>query len=187
MDKPLFDLLCKKYSSVISDIINSNVRFYRTNCTIRWQFGYDERQEIFASCNRNTNVITVNILAVDLSYNAGSLYEVEYFLLHEIRHIFQHLEINDYRTNPSKCNNAILAKQWAEEDSNYVTALDTDGKENPDYFKQDMEMDAYAYSYSVMKYKYKEVDDLYLPECYRNSQFDKIVAEWLDSFKKEGL
>ncbi len=44
-----------------------------------------------------------------------------------------------------------------------------------------------AYSYSVMKYKYKELDGLYLPECYRNSEFNQIVTEWLEAFEKERL
>lgn len=187
IEKELFELLRQQYSPVISNIINSDVRFYRTNQTIQWRFGYDERVAIFAWCDRKTNIITVNIAAVDFTFQQNEPLHIEYFLLHEIRHIYQHLEIEDYRNDPTKCNNAELAKKWSEEEDNYVTALNKEGKENTDYFLQDMEMDAFAYAYAVMKYKYGEVKYLYLPEVYHNDEFGKIVNEWQVAFKNEGL
>ena len=187
IEKELFERLQQQYSPVISNIINSDVEFYRTNQTIRWKFGYDERVAIFAWCNRKTNIVTVNIAAVDFALQQNEPLDIEYFLLHEIRHIYQHLEIEDYRNDPTKCNNAELAKKWSEEEDNYVTALNKEGKENTDYFLQDMEMDAFAYAYAVMKYKYGEVKYLYLPEVYHNDEFDKIVNEWQVAFKNEGL
>ncbi len=187
IEKELFERLQQQYSPIISNIINSDVRFYRTNQTIRWGFGYNERVAIFAWCNRKTNIVTVNIAAVDFALQQNEPLDIEYFLLHEIRHIYQHLEIEDYRNDPTKCNNAELAKKWSEEEDNYVTALNKEGKENTDYFLQDMEMDAFAYAYAVMKYKYGEVKYLYLPEVYHNDEFDKIVNEWQVAFKNEGL
>lgn len=187
IEKELFERLQQQYSPIISDIINSDVEFYRTNQTIRWKFGYDERVAIFAWCNRKTNIVTVNIAAVDFALQQNEPLDIEYFLLHEIRHIYQHLEIEDYRNDPTKCNNAELAKKWSEEEDNYVTALNEEGKENTGYFSQDMEMDAYAYSYAVMKYKYGEVEYLYIPQAYQNDEFDEIVNEWQVTFKNEGL
>lgn len=187
IEKELFELLRQQYSPVISNIINSDVGFYRTNRTIQWKFGYDERVAIFAWCDKKTNIVTVNITAVDFSFQQNEPLHIEYFLLHEIRHIYQHLEIEDYRTDPSKCNSVELAREWSEEENNYVMALDKDGNENAEYFAQDMEMDAFAYSYAVMKYKYGEVEYLYIPKAYINEEFDKIVAEWQETFKNEGL
>lgn len=187
IDKSLFEHLQQQYSTIISNIINSNVRFYRTSQTIQWRFGYDESVSIFACCNRGTNVVTVNIAAVDFSFQQNEPLHIEYFLLHEIRHIYQHLEIEDYRKDPTKCNNAELAKKWSEEEDSYVTALNEEGEENTGYFSQDMEMDAYAYSYAVMKYKYGEVEYLYIPQTYQNDEFDEIVNEWQVAFKNEGL
>lgn len=187
IEKELFEYLQQNYAPVIKTIIDSNVRFYRTNQTIQWRFGYNERVAIFAWCDRKTNIITVNIAAVDFSFQQNEPLHIEYFLLHEIRHIYQHLEIADYRKEPMNCNNAELAKKWMEEEDNYVTALNKEGKENTDYFLQDMEMDAFAYAYAVMKYKYGEVKYLYLPEVYHNDEFDKIVNEWQVAFKNEGL
>lgn len=187
IEKELFEYLQQNYAPVINTIIESNVRFYRTNQTIQWRFGYDDRVAIFAWCNRKTNIVTVNIAAVDFALQQNEPLDIEYFLLHEIRHIYQHLEIEDYRNDPTKCNNAELAKKWSEEEDNYVTALNKEGKENTDYFLQDMEMDAFAYAYAVMKYKYGEVKHLYIPKAYRNDEFDKIVNEWQIAFKKEGL
>ena len=104
--KELFELLQQQYSPIISDIISSDVRFYRTNQTIQWRFGYDERVAIFACCDRKTNIVTVNIAAVDFSFQQNEPLHIEY-----------------YRNDPTKCNNAELAKKWSEEENNYVTAL----------------------------------------------------------------
>lgn len=52
MEKGLFELLQQQYSPIINDIINSDVGFYRTNQTIQWKFGYDERVAIFAWCDK---------------------------------------------------------------------------------------------------------------------------------------
>lgn len=142
---------------------------------------------IFACCDKKTNIVTVNIAAVDFSFQQNEPLHIEYFLLHEIRHIYQHLEIEDYRKDPTKCNNEELVKKWLEEENNYVTALNKEGKENTGYFLQDMEMDAFAYAYAVMMYKYGEVKYLYVPKAYRNSEFNKIVDEWQVAFKNEGL
>lgn len=46
IEKGLFELLQQQYSPIINDIINSDVGFYRTNRTIQWKFGYDERVAI---------------------------------------------------------------------------------------------------------------------------------------------
>ncbi len=129
----------------------------------------------------------MNIAAVDFSFQQNEPLHIEYFLLHEIRHIYQHLEIEDYRKDSTKCNNEELAKKWSEEENSYVTALNKEGKENTGYFLQDMEMDAFAYAYAVMMYKYGEVKYLYVPKAYRNSEFNKIVDEWQVAFKNEGL
>lgn len=187
MDKETFENLQRYYYPLISRIIDSNIRFYRTKQTIRWQFGYDERVAIFAACDRKTNIITVNIAAVDFSFQQNEPLNIEYFLLHEIRHIYQHLEIEDYRFDPSKCNSIDLAKKWSDEENNYVTALDKNDNENAGYFAQDMERDAFAYAYAVMLYKYGKVPYLYIPKSYENEEFYTIVDEWMNIFKNECL
>ncbi len=57
IEKELFKCLQQQYSSIISNIIKSDVRFYRTNQTIQWRFGYDERVAIFACCDKKTNML----------------------------------------------------------------------------------------------------------------------------------
>ncbi len=188
MDKEYFEILRKHYAPMIEKIINSNVDFYRTNQTIRWNFGHDKRCEIFGACDRKTNVITLNIESVHSAIQQNEPLQIEYFLLHEIRHIYQRLEIEDFKQNPAKCNNADLARKWSEEEANYIAALNKDDKENAGYFQQDMELDAYAYAFAVMKYKYGEIPYLYVPKAYEGeSKFSQIVCEWLQAFKTEGL
>jgi hypothetical protein len=188
MDKEYFEILRKRYAPMIEKIINSNVDFYRTNQTIQWNFGYDKRCEIFGACDRKTNVITLNIESVHSAIQQNEPLQIEYFLLHEIRHIYQRLEIEDFKQNPTKCNNADLARKWLEEETNYTTALNQNNEENAEYFQQDLELDAYAYALAVMKYKYGDVPYLYIPQAYEtNGEFSEIVESWLRVFKEENL
>lgn len=189
MDKQGFNILQRTYAPIIKDLIESNCKFYRTNQTIRWRFGVEESSAIMGSCDRKTNIITVNLEAVDEAFLCGEPLQIEYFILHEIRHLYQHLEIADYKKDPSLCNNHVLAQKWCEEEQNYVKALDEQGNENEQYFLQDMEMDAYAYAYAVMLYKYgrEKISYLYLPKVYENDEFTDIINEWIQAFKEEGL
>lgn len=185
MNKEYFELLRKAYAPIVNDIINKNVRFYRFNETIRWCFGFDEDISIIATCNRKTNVITINLNSFMKAYIEHDLKTIEYYLLHEIRHIFQHEIIKDFKEGLDVAIDKKIIEKWIYEGDHYIKSCDEDGNENPDYFQQDSEMDAYAFSYAVMKYKYGELD-LYVPQVYE-SDFYNIVDEWIEAFVEEKL
>ena len=185
MEKERFESLANKYSPLIKNLIDSNVRFYSFNQTIKWQFGYDDDISIVAVCNKETNIITINIKAVENADIKQNIKEIEYYLLHEIRHIFQHLMIADYNSGIQTPIPFEIIKNWIDEEAHYIKALDKNGIENPGYALQDIEKDAYAFSYAVMKYKYGEVN-VYIPEIY-GKEFNDIVDEWLTTFKEEKI
>lgn len=186
MNEQLFEELRIRYSPLITSIINDNVKYFRFRETIKWQFGFDERVAIVACCDRNTNILTINIGAVDFALRINEPLQIEYFLLHEIRHIYQHKEIADYTNDISACNNPELAKKWADEENNYVAAINQDGKENTDYFRQDLEFDAFAFAYAVMKYKYGDIPYISVPKAY-GKEFFQVVEDWIETFEAENL
>ena len=186
MDKMDFDSLSKTFSPIIEKLITDNVRFFRFKETIKWCFEDDDDISIMAACNRKTNVISLNINSVVYSFNKGDLKTIEYYLLHEIRHVFQHLVINDYKKGLEIPIEEDIVKKWIFESENYVKSLDSNGNENPKYFLQDSEMDAYAYSYAVMKYKYINVDYLWVYKKY-GDKFWNLVNDWIETFKEEHL
>ena len=61
MDEAIFQKMAKRYAPLISSIIESDVRFYRFNKTIRWRFCYDERVAIFGSYNEKDDILSINI------------------------------------------------------------------------------------------------------------------------------
>ena len=187
MDKVTFTELQNKYSMAVSQFINQNINFYQIDFAIRWQFGFDEKIAIIASYDRKEKIIKVNIASVDYAFKINQELMIEYFLLHEIRHIYQFQEIEKYKKNPSECDNQFLAKKWLEESLKYKSAVDENGNENKEYFFQDMELDAFAYAYAVMLYKYGKIDYINVPQIYINSKFDNIVEEWIQVFKKENF
>lgn len=184
--KSEFELLSKGYAPIVSNIINSDVKFFRFRETIKWCFGYDEDESIMACCNRNDSHVTINLKSFMKSYFAKDLLTIEYYLLHEIRHAFQHSIIKDYKDGLDIPIDEKYVKLWIQEGKNYVTAVDKNGNLNKEYFFQDSELDAYAFSFAVMKYKYGNVSNLYVPEVY-GDEFNSIVEEWISTFREEEL
>lgn len=186
MKKEEFEMLSKAYAPYVKQIIESNTRFYRSNDTIRWCFGYDENTAIMATYNRTTNVVTINLKSFMQAYFSKDLKTIEYYLLHEIRHVFQNSIIKDYKEGLEIPVGEDIVTKWIQEGENYVTSCDKEGNENLDYFMQDCEMDAYAFSLAVMKYKYGDVSNLYVPPVY-GDEFNQILKMWMDAFKEENL
>lgn len=185
MNEKTFKKLCEKYSQMITKIINDNAQFYFFNQTIKWKFVYDENIKLFANCSIKTNILSVNVAAIDNSFKSKEFLVIEYFLLHEIRHIYQHIEISKYNQNPALCNCKNLAKKWLNEEKNYSPAIDNNGNENTNYFEQDIELDAYAFAYAVLKYKYKDIPYyIFVPQI-NKEKFEKIVEEFYSYFLQE--
>lgn len=186
MDYNLFNKLQSHYAPVINNIIASNVKFYRFKKTIRWQFCYDERVAIVGSYNNKCDILSINLCSVAFSFERNEPLQIEYYLLHEIRHAFQYSEISDFKEGKETCVDSEIIKKWISEQENYSGALNADGSENPDYFKQDMEFDAFAFAFAVMKYKYGKIPYLYKPKKY-GDEFDKTVENWCQTFLSEQL
>ena len=94
MNKKEFNNLSKLYSPLITRIINDNVRFYRFKKTIKWCFVYKEELSLMAETDRKTNIISFNLNAINYSYLTDHIMDIEYYALHEIRRVFQHLIIS---------------------------------------------------------------------------------------------
>lgn len=177
--------ISKEFESLIRNMIVDNYKFYGFNDKITFGFGYDDNASIMGTCNRKNNAITLNVNSLLVAKERNDYLDVEYFVIHEIRHIFQHLIIQDYKENKPIEISDKYVKKWIEELQDYQKALLPNGEENPLYFKQDSELDAYAFSYAVMLYKYgkERIKNLYVYEGY-GEEFWNIVNDWLIYFKE---
>ena len=190
MDRDEIVLLSKAYGPIIDKIIKDNLAYYGFFETIKYCFDWIEDMSIMAKCNRKTNIITINLKSFMDSYFKHDLLTIEYYLLHEIRHIFQHLIMLDYNNHIEIPISEEIVKKWIRESENYSESVDEEGNVNPNYFKQDSEIDAYAFSLAVMRYKYKndKIKHLYVPELIENDkEFIGIIEDWINYFKKEGI
>lgn len=189
MDKNELKMRSELYAPIIKNIIEKDVKFFMFKQTVKWAFNYGEESSIIAVVGKD-NIVEINLFSVMSYYMVGDLYTVEYFLLHEIRHVFQNLIIEDYKNGEEVPFCKELVEQWIFEGDpkNYIKALDKDGNENEGYFKQDIEIDAYAFSLAVMKHKYKEdeIKHLYVPHQF-GDDFWLIVNDWIRYFKVEKL
>lgn len=181
MNESIFKMYSNILSPKITKIIESNARFYRFKETIKWCFTVNYDLSIVAACGED-NVIYINILSVIQFYFNEDMQQIEYFLLHEIRHIFQNKMISDFKSGKKTTIQASLIETWIKEKETYQMAKDENGEENLKYFMQDIEIDAYAYAYAVMKYKNNDVSHLYVPNMY-GADFEKIVDEWIYFFE----
>ena len=185
MSQEKFKKVYEKYNPIfapkISKIIQDNYKYFQISETIKWGFVYFNDLAIMGTCDRNNNEIHLNIFSVKKAYEDDNFMDVEYFIIHEVRHIFQHIKIKEYKVGINNGVDVNLIEKWIYEGEHYIKLLDENGDENSKYFEQDCELDAYAFSYALMKYKYKDVD-LYVPKYYGN-EFNSIVEDWLKYFK----
>lgn len=187
MDKKIMDGLTKQYGPLITWFIESNSPYLNIDTKIRWHFTWDDNIAITGSVNRKTNIMSINVLFVDKAYRDNKVFDIEYFLLHEIRHFYQHNQIKKYKTN-SHTVDPVFIERWIKEGKEYITALDDSGNESIDYYKQDCELDAYAFSYAVMKHKYSGLYDskLFVPEIYKRNlkdEFDSATRDFLNDWE----
>lgn len=176
------------YAPIISKLFVEDACFFSLflNKTIKWGFVSNKDLQITASCSKSDDTISINLDAVVESDKTDHLMTIEYYLLHEIRHIYQHIKIRELDAGVLKKEDKERVKRWKSETNNYYRAVDNGGTYHlEEYFQQDIEIDAYAFSYAVMKYKYGNVDFLYIPE--RNTdEFWRQVGLWsLEIIKNE--
>ena len=170
------------YSRTITSLIKKNHEFLSSHQEIRWYFVWNDDISIYGA---STSIgLAINKKAAITSIQEGNKLELEYFLMHEIRHCFQKEVIDDYKKTGKSVVDSAIVEQWIKEKSHYQSAKNPDGSVNEAYFAQDCEMDAYAYSFAIMKYKYgSKANKLYLPESYKTSKvFQTILEGWLQTF-----
>lgn len=181
MNKLEMDLLSKTYSPYITKILSDNSKYFQFNETVRWAFNFGQESAVVGAVGKD-NVLKVNIYSVIGFVANNDLISLEYFLLHEIRHIYQNLIIEEYNNKNEIPIDEKLVKKWIFENDNYIKAMDENGNENIGYFLQDIEMDAYAFAFALMKFKYgSRTNGLYVPPVY-GEEFKSIVKEWVDEF-----
>ena len=123
---------------IISQIIKEDNLYCQINETIRWGFGWDDNIAITATHDRKTNEIHMNILACIDALNQNRLFDIEYFLIHEMRHIFQNKIVEKYKEGIETDVDKELIERWIYEIDHYIKSLDQNGNENLEYFKQDI-------------------------------------------------
>ena len=134
--------------------------------------------------DRTNDILRINICFLYFAFEKiNQPLQVEYFLLHEIRHKYQFLEIAKYQNGSETETDVERIKRWMQELGNYTRPMEGHDK---DYHRQDLEMDAYAFAYAVMTYKYGSVPYLSPPPYYGKEFFD-MVDDWHRSFSEKGL
>ena len=172
--------LKRQYTPIVQDLIDSNIKFYGFNHKIEWEFFANENTAIFGSSKQDLKLY-INIYSVIHSYELNEPLQIEYFILHEIRHIYQRLSV---LINKQNDNNNEMAKQWDYEFTHYIKP-----NENViDYYNQHIEFDAFTYAYSIMIYKYNKISYIDYPRYYHSfNDFDIVVNNWINIFKNQNL
>lgn len=106
-------------------------------------------------------IINVNTLEVN---NFTDL-ELTSFLIHEMRHAYQHVLV---KSNQTRHEEKSIIKKWKEEIENYVNPV----LNKEDYLIQSIEVDAVAFTaYFTKKYLNQE---LIIPEIIKNRVLNRI-------------
>lgn len=177
-----YKTLENKFKPVIQHIIDDNKKFYGFNSPIYWNFFVDNDICLVATTTSKLE-LKINIVSVEFAYKNNEPLMVEFFILHEIRHIYQKYFTNLLNTN--KCPDTKLAKIYKYEFANYCNIY----QNRECYYRQQIEFEAFTFSYSVIKYKYGEVNYIHYPSFYdeQNVDIEKYINNWLQIFKDQNL
>ena len=176
------NILKRKYQPIIQKIVDDNKKFYGFSNHINWSFFSNEDIGLVAT-NTPKLELKINILAVDFAYTYNEPTMIEFFILHEIRHIYQRFFAG--LLNTKDCPNVQLATIYKNEFANYCNIY-----QNRDiYYSQQIEFEAFIFSYSVIKYKYGNVSCIHYPSYYdeQNIDIEKYINKWIQIFKNQNL
>lgn len=157
------DFLKGKYRENIQHIIDKNKRFYGNIGDIKWDY-YSKDNKYEYAYNKNKKVY-INIVAVHNAVKTNNTMYIEYFIIHEIRHIYQYYCIDLYNRDFSKCPNSNHAKMWKD---NYDNYKNYDNQE--EYYNQIVEFDAFVFAMAVIQYVYREKNYVVPPKYYVNNE-----------------
>lgn len=159
----------EQFTSYINQIINSNKKYFGFEDDIKWAFFEDDKSLI---AKNDISTLFVNINSLKYAFLINQLYMIEFYILHEIRHIYQRKSIHsDLINNPQ-------IQQWKYEFEHYIKPTD-----NPNaYYNQSIEFDAFSYSYALMLFKYGKIEYISFPKYYTGI-IEPCIEKWLENFK----
>lgn len=183
MDASL-EALRPEYSSIVLRILDCDRPFFGFDDGIQYTFIYNELPAVMGKYDFTNDILQINICFLYFALKEKDQpLQVEYFLLHEIRHKYQSLEIAKYQNGSETETDVERIKRWRQELANYTRPGEGHDGE---YFSQDMEQDACAFAYAVITYKYGSVSYL-SPPSYYGKEFSDRVDDWHRSFSEKGL
>ncbi len=178
----MYNRKIEQFRPIIQNIIDSNKKFYCFNNKIEWDFFDNPNIAIMALIDKDLK-LNININSVIHAYDINEPLQIEYFILHEIRHIYQRRIVFEYQLNKNNCPNREFAQQCEYEFNHYINM--NEDKER--YYSQQIEHDAYLFSYSVMLYKYGKISYINPPEFYENLDVKSHIEKWITVFKNQAL
>lgn len=66
--------------------------------------------------------MSVNVVFVDEAYQENRIFDIEYFFLHEMRHIYQNIQVEKFNTNRNTISDSYILK-WIRENKNLLKLL----------------------------------------------------------------
>ena len=168
----------ERFKPFVQKIIDDNKRFYQFNNEIKWGFFVNQDKSVIASINAICE-LKINIVAVLHAFKIDQLIMIEFFILHEIRHIYQRLYINSNESNKE------LAEKYKYEFENYCSPQ----QNLKEYYSQQIEFEAYIFSYSVIIYKYGKINYISYPDFYDEQDINvkEYVKKWIQLFSTMNL
>ena len=173
------EMLKTKYTPTIQDIINRYKKFYNIKVEIEWEFFENEDTATFAYHKGLKMYLNINSVTKSLAIDEPK--HIDYFIIHEIRHILQHIIIAN---NLNDVNSPLFefAKQCDYEFKHYIKMSDN----LYDYYDQEIEFDAYSYAHAVILYKYGKIDYINKPSFYGDEFYDRVNL-LIEDFKSKNL
>lgn len=153
--------------------MNNEIRFYLFADVGQVTFKYAEQgfesRENAAQCNYEKREIIFNIDWLKDRFKDNDIYQIEYLIMHEIRHFYQRRVVQSYIDNDGIriYESVDILKAWKDNFAHYIRNKGGAGKDEEAYFTQPVEVDAVAFSYYLLLHLHPYINPkaLYVNPC----------------------
>ena len=170
----------EKVIPLLVNWMNNDIRFYMFADVGQIDFKYAEKgfesRENAAQCSYEKRRITFNIDWLKDRFKYNEIYQIEYLIMHEVRHFYQRRVVESY-TNKEGIRlyeSPSIIRAWKDNFEHYIRNKGGEGEDDKDYFTQPVEVDAVAYSYYLLLHLHPEINPRAL---YVNRYVEPIIKK----------
>lgn len=170
MDNMIDYLIAKYNNTIINIIMDMQNLFPNFKGPVQYDFFINEDCSITGYYSKEVDCLRLNLFFIDFGFERiKQPYEIIKFIIHELRHRYQHIAIKDYYNGLCDYESEETILSWEKSFKEYSGLRPRDKESEINYYNQSIELDAFAFSHAAIIELYGDEVETNIPEYYLNN------------------